>query len=109
MKEYRYYVYILQCASRRALYIGVTSNIENRVYQHKQHVIRGFTHDYNVTRLVYLETYSQIQSAIAREKQLKGWRREKKNKLIEFVNPDYKDLSADWGAPIDTYHPKLSS
>ena len=90
-----YYVYIM-ASQRRVLYIGITSNLEQRVFQHKQHTFGGFTAKYNVTTLVYFETYSEVSSAITREKELKGWRREKKIALIETENPKWRDLSYGW-------------
>ncbi|MCU1305534.1 MAG: Excinuclease subunit domain protein [Acidobacteriaceae bacterium] len=79
MREYHFYVYILQSASRRALYIGMTNNLRYRVFQHKTHEFEGFTDDYNAIRLVYWENFGSVGNAIAREKQLKRWRREKEN------------------------------
>ena len=90
-----YYVYILS-SQTRVLYIGVTSKLEQRVYQHKMHAFGGFTAKYNVTNLVYFETYSDVARAITREKELKGWRREKKIALIEKENPKWRDLSYGW-------------
>ena len=90
-----YYVYILS-SQARVLYIGVTSKLEQRVYQHKMHSFGGFTAKYNVTNLVYFETYSDVARAITREKELKGWRREKKIALIEKENPKWRDLSYGW-------------
>jgi len=90
------YVYFMMSASRRALYIGVTSGIEHRVLQHKNHRFSGFSDDNHTTRLVYFERFTDIRNAIAREKQLKGWRREKKENLIKQMNPTYRDLSAEW-------------
>ena len=78
------------------LYVGVTNNIKKRVYQHKKHLITGFTDKYNVDQLVYFETMSDAGSAINREKQLKKWKREKKAALIDSQNPEWKDLSAGW-------------
>jgi putative endonuclease len=97
--EKRYYVYILSSLSG-TLYIGVTSNLERRVWQHKEHVSEGFTADYDADRLVYWEVYDIVGRAITREKQLKGWRREKKIKLIEKANPQWKDLAAEWYAEV---------
>jgi putative endonuclease len=89
-----YYVYIL-ASIRRVLYIGVTGNFEKRINEHRAHVYpKSFTAQYNVTRLVYFEEYQQIDDAIVREKQLKGWRRAKKVRLIEAMNPDWRDLSS---------------
>ena len=96
MKEYRYCVYMMQSTSRRALYIGMTSNLRARVWQHKTGATGGFTSEYKCHRLVYFEIYGEVGRAIEREKQLKGWRREKKDTLVETVNPQWKDLSAGW-------------
>jgi len=95
-REYHFYVYMLQSASRRAVYIGVTNNLHRRVFQHKTHEFEGFTDDYNAIRLVYWEKFGSIGNAIAREKQLKRWRREKKLWLIAKMNPQWRDLAADW-------------
>ena len=88
----QYYVYIMSNESR-TLYTGVTSDLELRVYQHKQKLIAGFTSKYNVNQLVFFETTEDIRSAIAREKQIKGWLRKKKIALVESVNPTWVDLS----------------
>ncbi|MCE0497038.1 MAG: GIY-YIG nuclease family protein [Methylacidiphilales bacterium] len=85
------YVYILSSHSRR-LYIGVTSNLENRVWEHKEGRIEGFTKTYKINQLVYYEVYPDMLSAIAREKQLKGWSRAKKIRLILEMNPGWEDL-----------------
>ena len=89
------YVYIMASRSR-TLYIGVTSKIERRVFEHKYKLLAGFTARYNITRLVYIEQAPTISDAIAREKQLKKWRREKKIALIEAQNPNWDDLSVGW-------------
>ncbi|HKW74594.1 MAG TPA: GIY-YIG nuclease family protein [Terriglobales bacterium] len=91
----RYFVYVMSNKSRRP-YIGVTSDLVYRVYQHQHKLIEGFTSRYTFDMLVYYEDYSQVLSAIAREKELKGWRREKKLKLILAKNPDWADLSMEW-------------
>ncbi|MBI5096880.1 MAG: GIY-YIG nuclease family protein [Nitrospirae bacterium] len=91
----QYYVYIMTNKSR-TLYTGVTNNLERRVYEHKQKLVPGFTAKYNITRLVYFEETGDIQEAIAREKQIKGWLRTKKIALIKSVNPAWEDLSASW-------------
>jgi putative endonuclease len=78
------------------LYVGITSNIEKRVYEHKCHLIPGFTSKYNIDRLLYVETIKDAVSAISREKQIKKWRREKKVKLIDLLNPRWNDLSQNW-------------
>jgi putative endonuclease len=90
-----YYVYIMASPSR-VLYIGVTNNLERRVYEHRQKLIEGFTKRYNITRLVWFETTPSIEAAITREKQLKGWLRARKIVLIELMNPEWRDLSDDW-------------
>ncbi len=82
----RYYIYILASLSG-TLYIGITSNLERRIIEHKEGLVPGFTKRYGVDRLVYFEIYSDVRNAIRREKQLKGWRREKKIALIERMNP----------------------
>jgi putative endonuclease len=100
-REYRFYVYMMQSASRRALYIGMTNNLRKRVWQHKTHEFEGFTDKYKAARLVYWESFDDVRNAIDREKQLKGWRREKKLWLIARSNPGWKDLAADWyDAPV---------
>lgn len=93
--EHHYYVYIMTNTSR-TLYIGVTNNLEKRVYEHKQKLIKGFTSKYNIKKLVYFEETPDINSAIEREKMLKGWLRKKKINLIKSINPRWKDLSEDW-------------
>ena len=94
-KERHYYVYILGSYSG-TLYIGVTGNLRRRIWQHKQHLIEGFTKTYDVTRLLYVETFHEVLAAIAREKQLNGWKRAKKVALIETHNPKWEDLSCEW-------------
>ena len=90
-----YYVYIMASKSR-VLYTGMTNNLERRVYEHKNKLIEGFTSKYNVDRLVYFDETNDIHSALASEKQIKGWLRSKKIALIESVNPTWKDLSLEW-------------
>ena len=75
------------------LYTGVTNNLERRVFEHKTHLIEGFTKKYKISKLVYFEATSDIKVAIMREKQIKGWKRKKKIALIESMNPGWKDLS----------------
>lgn len=91
------YVYILSNRKRTVLYIGVTNNLKRRIYEHKHEIIVGFTKKYHIHRLVYFEEFNHIDQAIVREKMLKGWRRERKNTLIESVNPNWIDLSEEWG------------
>ena len=90
-----FYVYILS-SKAGVLYVGVTNDIKRRVYEHKNHIFEGFTDKYEVDRLVYFETKRNGTSAIKREKQIKGWIREKKVKLIDSINPGWEDLSRDW-------------
>ena len=89
-----YYVYIMTNRTRR-LYIGVTNDLGRRVYEHKHRRVPGFTSKYFLERLVYFEDTDDIGAAIAREKELKGWRRSKKIALIQKVNPQWSDLSRD--------------
>ena len=88
-----YYVYILSNKTNTVLYIGVTGDIKRRMYEHKNNVNEGFTQKYNVHKLVYIERYRDVTIAINREKQLKGWRRGKKEALINTKNPQWLDLS----------------
>jgi putative endonuclease len=90
-----YHIYIL-CSASGVLYAGVTNDLECRVIQHKTKAVRGFTQRYDVTRLVYFEAFGDIRYAIAREKEIKGWRREKKLALIRRTNPKFRDLSKDF-------------
>lgn len=97
MSETRhYYVYLLTNRHNTVLYTGVTNNLERRVHEHKTKAIPGFTAQYNVNKLVYFEETINVQAAIAREKEIKGWRREKKDALVDSINPDWKDLSEEW-------------
>ena len=89
-----YYVYILTNTYNTVLYIGVTNNLERRVLEHKSGLIKGFTQKYNLHKLVYYEQTSNVNSAIAREKQLKGLTRAKKNAIIDSFNPEWRDLSS---------------
>jgi putative endonuclease len=108
MTSRSYYTYITASRSR-TLYIGITSNIERRMLQHKRKAFAGFTASYRCNRLVWFERYATPGEAIAREKQLKGWIRSKKPNLINQTNPAWIDLSEDWGKPLKSNPPKLSS
>ncbi len=88
----QYYIYILANKRNGTLYIGVTSNLIKRLYEHKNNIIEGFTKKYNIHKLVYYETTNDIESAIRREKQLKKWNRKWKINLIENSNPEWIDL-----------------
>lgn len=87
-----YYIYIVANRTNSTIYIGVTRDIIKRVYQHKEKLVDGFTKKYNCNKLVYYEILEDPESAINREKQLKKWRRDKKDKLIDNLNPEWKDL-----------------
>ena len=87
----KYFVYILASNNNTTIYIGVTNNIERRIYEHN--LIDGFSKKYNTHKLVYLEETNSIENAIKREKQLKGWKRNKKDLLINSINPNWQDLS----------------
>jgi putative endonuclease len=91
----QYYVYILSNQSR-TLYTGVTNNLERRMYEHKMKLASGFTKKYGIDRLVFYETTSDVKTAITREKQIKGWTRNKKIGLIESNNPEWDDISDGW-------------
>ena len=91
-----YWVYILTNQNHTVLYIGITSELEHRIYQHKNKQTKGFTEKYNVEKLIYFEETTDPMSAIEREKQLKGWTRKKKETLINRVNPKWDDLSIDF-------------
>ena len=94
-RTYQYYVYILASYSG-TLYVGVTNDLEGRMHQHKSGSIKGFTKKYEVTRLLYYEEFDDVYLAIAREKEIKKWRREKKVTSFEESNPGWVDLSKNW-------------
>ena len=87
-----YYVYIVTNLNNKVMYIGVTNDLQRRMYEHKHKIIDGFTKRYNINKLVYYEYTSDIKAAIAREKQLKGWTRIKKNELVQESNPEWKEI-----------------
>jgi putative endonuclease len=91
-----YYIYMISNKYRGTIYTGLTNNLERRMHEYKLQINPGFAKRYNLDKLVYYEYYSDINVAIRREKQIKGWLRKKKIKLIESVNPRWKDLSAEW-------------
>ncbi len=90
-----YYVYILTNKTNKVLYVGITNNLVRRIYEHKIKAVKGFTQKYNVNKLVYYDSTSDVIAAIAREKQIKGWLRQKKNDLINEFNPSWRDLYHD--------------
>jgi putative endonuclease len=95
-REYRFYVYIVASLSG-TLYVGMSRDLDRRITEHKLGEIEGFTKKYGVNRLVYFERFQYVRNAIAREKQIKSWRREKKVALIEEMNPSWKDLAPELG------------
>lgn len=94
--ERSYYVYILTNWNNEVMYVGVTNNLERRLYEHKQKLIDGFTKKYNLNKLVYFEETNSVLVAIEREKEIKKWRREKKNALVLKDNSQWTDLSDGW-------------
>ena len=88
----RYFIYILTNKSN-TLYIGVTNNLRKRLYEHKNKLVEGFTKKYNLYKLIYFEEYQDVNEAIKREKQIKGWIRKRKIELIKIKNPTFNDLS----------------
>jgi putative endonuclease len=93
----QYYVYIL-ANEGRMLYTGVTNDLMRRIFEHKNHLVEGYTKKYKITKLVYYDQTNDIYEAITREKQIKGWLRKKKIALIESINPCWEDLSNGWFA-----------
>ena len=89
----RYYVYLLTNWNNRVMYVGMTNNLERRVYEHKNRLVSGFTKKYNINKLVYFEETSDVNAALPREKEIKKWRRGKKDNLVLNVNPEWRDLS----------------
>ena len=93
---YKYYVYVLSRKKNGTLYIGVTNDLERRMFEHKNKLVSGFTAKYNVNKLMYFEDFQYVNDALKREKQLKNWNRQWKIDLIEKENKEWKDLSIDW-------------
>jgi len=94
-RVYEFFVYIMS-SEWRTIYVGITNDLERRVREHKTKSVKGFTAKYDIDRLVYFEQYEDATQAIAREKQIKGWKRFKKVALIDSMNPEWKDLAAAW-------------
>ena len=92
----RYYVYLVTNWNDKVMCEGVTNNLERRIYEHKNKLIKGFTEKYNVNKLVYFEETQDVTAAVEREKEIKKWRREKKNQLVNLMNPKWDDLSSGW-------------
>jgi putative endonuclease len=101
-REHRYYVYLLTNWNDKVMYIGMTNDLLRRVHEHRTHAVKGFTEKYNVHKLVYFEETSDVHAALAREKEIKKWRREKKNALVIQANPEWRDLGEDIGLPSPT-------
>ena len=93
-----YYVYMLTNTHNTALYTGVTNDLARRLYEHRHKLARGFSAKYNLHKLVYFETTEDVNAAISREKQIKGWLRTRKNALVNETNPLWLDLSAEWSS-----------
>ncbi|RLC37539.1 hypothetical protein DRH29_01575 [candidate division Kazan bacterium] len=96
MQNHNYYIYIMTNHRNSVLYTGITNNLIKRVYEHKHKLVPGFTAKYNICKLAYFEQTENVESAILREKQIKGWRRSKKEVLINLMNPKWQDLSQEW-------------
>ncbi len=96
MREHNYYVYIISNKHNNVLYIGVTNNLERRMYEHKNKLIDGFSKKYNCNKLVWFEHTECIEGAILKEKQMKKWKREFKENVIKEMNPEWRDLSLDF-------------
>ena len=99
---HQYYVYILSNKKNGTLYIGVTNNLERRMFQHKNKLVEGFSKKYDLTKLMYFEIFQYIEKAIEREKRLKKWKRQWKINLIEEKNPNWNDLASDWLINLDS-------
>ncbi len=82
--------------NKKVMYVGMTNNLYRRISEHKNKLIRGFTQKYNCNKLVYYESFNDVNAAIFREKEIKKWRREKKNNLVITLNPEWRDLSEEW-------------
>jgi len=99
---HQYYVYILSNKKNRTLYIGVTNNLERRMFEHKNKLIEEFSKKYSLTKLMYFEIFQHIEEAIKREKRLKKWKRQWKINLIEENNSSWNDLASDWSTSMDS-------
>ncbi|MGD8780845.1 MAG: GIY-YIG nuclease family protein [Ignavibacteria bacterium] len=95
MNPKTYYIYLLTNWNNKVIYVGMTNDLQRRIYEHKNKLIDGFTKKYNVDKLVYYEYTNDVNSAITREKEIKKWRREKKNKLVESKNPKWEEITID--------------
>ena len=109
MNDRTYYVYILTNQNNKVMYVGMTNNLKRRIYEHKNKLVDGFSKKYNLNKLVYFESSSQIEPILNREKEIKKWRREKKNNLVESMNPEWKDLSIELNMFDEMSHPQEDS
>jgi putative endonuclease len=91
-----YYVYLMTNRNDKVMYVGVTNDLRRRIFEHRNKLVKGFTEKYNVHKLVYFEETEDVTVAIEREKEVKKWRREKKNQLVIKTNPTWSDLSVQW-------------
>ena len=91
-----YFIYFLTNFTNKVLYVGVTNNLKRRLYEHKNDLVEGFTKKYRAHKLVYFEETGDVNAALSREKEIKAWRREKKNHLVNENNPEWLDLSDGW-------------
>ena len=96
-REHRYFVYLLTNRNNKVMYVGMTNDLLRRVHEHRTKAVKGFTEKYNVHKLVYFEETADVHAAIAREKEIKKWRREKKNALVNTTNPVWHDLAINIG------------
>ena len=96
MTDKAYYVYLLTNWNNKVVYVGMTNDLQRRIFEHKEKQVKGFTEKYNVHKLVYYEQTPEVEVALNREKEIKKWRREKKNKLVENANPQWLDLIDDF-------------
>ncbi len=96
MNEKTYYVYLLTNWNNKVMYVGMTNDLQRRIFEHKKKSVKGFTEKYNVNKLVYYEHTSDVEVALNREKEIKKWRREKKDSLVENTNSLWRDLSQDF-------------
>jgi len=96
VSEKTYYIYLMTNWNHRVMYVGVTTELVRRVYEHKNKLMEGFTSQYNINKRVYFEDTGDIHAALAREKEIKRWRRVKKDALVHTMNSDWRDLSEDF-------------
>jgi len=108
MWNYNFYVYIITNKTNKVLYIGVTNNLERRIYEHKNKLVPGFTQKYNINKLIHFEHFDNINDAIRREKQLKKWNRKWKEDLINENNPEWNNLHKEISDHPDNYREEMT-